>query len=130
MANSDEVVLVLEKLCFFKSHFFYFLVSFTEATVARKLRAVSTSRSGGPDNLPNWVLKEYADILAFPIADILNTSFLECRVSRVWKLADVSPLPKVPMISHFIKNLRPISLTSTLSKVAEGIVIHKELKDP
>ena len=89
---------------------------------------MSTSRAGGPDNLPNWVLKEYADILAFPITDILNTSFLECRVPRVWKLADVPPLPKVPTISDFIKDLRPISLTSTLSKVAEGNVIEKELK--
>ena len=50
-------------------------LSVTEAAVARKLRAMSTSRAGGPDNLPNWVLKEYADILAFPIADILNTFF-------------------------------------------------------
>ena len=103
-------------------------LSVTEATVARKLRAVSTSRAGGPDNLPNWVLNEYADILASPIADILNTSFLECRVPRVWKLADVPPLPKAPMVCDFIKHLRPISLTSTLSKVAEGIVIKKELK--
>ena len=44
------------------------------------------------------------------------------------KLADVPPLPKVPTICDFIKDLRPISLTSTLSKVAEGIVIEKELK--
>ena len=102
-------------------------LSVTEAAVARKLRAVSASRAGGPDNLPNWVLKEYADILAFPITDILNTSFLECKVPRVWKLA-VPPLPKVPTISNFTKDLRPISLTSTLSKVAEDIVIEKELR--
>ena len=49
-------------------------LSVTEATVGRKLRAVNTPRDGGPDNLPTWVLKEYADILASPIADILNTS--------------------------------------------------------
>ena len=103
-------------------------LSVTEATVARKLRAVSTSRAGGLDNLPNWVLKEYADILASPIADILNTSFLECKVPRVWKRANVPPLPKVPTISDFTKILRPISVTSTLPKVAEGIVIEKELK--
>ena len=103
-------------------------LSVTEATVARKLKEVSTSRAGKPDNLPNWVLKEYADILTPLIADILNTSFLECRVPRVWKLADVPPLPKVPTICDFIKDLRPISLTSTLSKVAEIIVIKKELK--
>ena len=46
----------------------------TEQFVARKLRKVSTSRACGPDYIPNWVLKEYADILAVPIADILNTS--------------------------------------------------------
>ena len=79
-------------------------LSVKEATVARKLRAVSTSRVGGPDDLPSWVLKEYADILASPIADILNTSFLECRVPRVWKLNDVPSLPKVPTICDFIKD--------------------------
>ena len=78
-------------------------LSVTEATVARKLRAVSTSRAWGPDNLPNWVLNEYADILPSPIANILNTSFLECRVPRVWKLADVPPLPKVPMVCDLLK---------------------------
>ena len=103
-------------------------LSVTEATVARKLKAVSTSRAGGQDNLPNWVLKEYAGILAPPIADILNTSLLECRVPRVWKLADVPPLPKAPTICDFIKGLRPISLTSTLPRIAEGIVIEKVLK--
>ena len=46
----------------------------------------------------------------------------------MWKLADVPPLPKVPTICDFIKELRPISLTSTLSKVTEGIVMEKELK--
>ena len=96
-------------------------LSVTEATVTRKLKAVSTSRAGGPDSLPNWTLKEYADILAPPIADILNT-FQKCRVPRVGKLADVLPLPKVPTICDFIKDLRPISPMSTLSKAAEGIV--------
>ena len=103
-------------------------LSVTEATVARNPKVVSTSRAGGPDNLPSWVPKEYADILAPLIAYILNTSFLECRVPRVWKLADVPPLSKAPTICDFIKDLRPISLTSTLSKIAEGIVIEKVLK--
>lgn len=103
-------------------------ISVTEMSVARKLRAVSTSRAGGPDDLSNWVLKKFADILAAPIADILNTSFSECRVPHVWKLADVSPLPKAPTVCDFNKDLRPISLTSTLSKIAEGFVIEKSLK--
>ena len=51
-------------------------ISVTEHSVARKLREISCARTGrGPDDPPNWVLKEYADILAAPIAEILNTSF-------------------------------------------------------
>ena len=100
----------------------------TEQSVARKLREVSTSRASGPDDIPNWVLKEYADILAVPIADILNASFSEVSVPRVWKLADVPPLPKAPIVSDFNKDLRPISLTSTMSKIAESFVIEKALK--
>ena len=46
----------------------------------------------------------------------------------MWKLADVPPLLNVPAICDFIKDLSLVSLASTLSKVAEGIVIEKELK--
>ena len=45
-----------------------------------------------------------------------------------WYIADVPPLPKAPTVNDINKDLRPISLTSTLSKVAEGFVIDKELK--
>ena len=61
----------------------------TEQSVARKLREVSTSRASCPDDIPNLVLKKYSDISAVPIADILNASFSEVSVPRVWKLADV-----------------------------------------
>ena len=100
----------------------------TEQSVARKLREVSTFRTCGPDDIPNWFLKEYADILAAPVADNLNASFAEVSVPRVWKLADVPPLPKAPFISDFNKDLRPISLTSPLSKIAESFVIERALK--
>ena len=99
-----------------------------ELSVARKLREVSTFRACGPDDIPKWVQKEYADILAAPIADILNASFSEGSAPRVWKLADVLPLPKAPVVSDFNKGLRPISLTSTMSKFAESFIIEKALK--
>ena len=38
-----------------------------------------------------------------------------------------SPIPKHSKGTDFNKDLRPISLTSTLSKVAEGFIIDKEL---
>ena len=100
----------------------------TELSVARKLKEIKSSRTCGPDDLPNWVVKEFADILAAPIANIFNTSFSECRVPRAWKLADIPPLPKAPTVNDFNKDLRPISLTSTLPKIAEGFMINYALK--
>lgn len=63
----------------------------TETSLGKKLRATSTSCASGPDDLLNWVLKEYSDILAAPITDVVNTSFAECRVPRARKNADVPP---------------------------------------
>lgn len=100
----------------------------SELVITAKLKEIGTSHAGGPDGLPNWVLKEFAEILATPITDILNTSFCDCKVPYIWKIADVCPLPKVSTICDFTKHLRPISLMSTLSKLGEGITINKELK--
>ena len=74
-------------------------ISVNEHSVVLKLREISCARAGGPEDLPKWVLREYADILAAPIAEILNTSFSECKVTRAWKIADVPPLPKAPTVN-------------------------------
>ena len=43
-------------------------------------------------------------------------------------MADIAPLPKAQDIEDFNKDLRPISLTSTLSKIAEDFIIQHDLK--
>ena len=103
-------------------------IQVTSDIVVKKLRQLSTTKANGPDNLPNWLLKTYADIIAPVVTDILNCSFQACKVPKAWKMADVPPIPKHSKITDFNKDLRPISLTSTLSKVAEGFIIDKELK--
>ena len=100
----------------------------SESIVAKKLREISTSCSSGPDDIPNWVLKTFSDILALPVADIINSSFQSCKVPQIWKMADVVPLPKVSVVNHLEKKLRPFSLTSTLWKIAESFIIERELK--
>ena len=50
-------------------------ITVTEISVRHKLREISCARAVGPDDLPNWVLREFADILAAPVADILNSFF-------------------------------------------------------
>ena len=80
-------------------------------------------KAPGPDGLPNWVLKEYAELLAQPVTDILNSSYKEQKLPSIWKHADITPLPKVKQVSDPKKELRPISLTPALSRIAEDFVV-------
>ena len=49
-------------------------------SVYKKLMKLNRSKAHGPDGIPGWVLKENSDLLAVPIADILNSSY---RVGRL-----------------------------------------------
>ena len=42
--------------------------------VLTHLQRIGSGKSSGPDNLPNWVLKSYADLLAEPVTVI----YIEC----------------------------------------------------
>ena len=74
------------------------------------------------------MLKEYAEILAQPITDILNTFYKEQKLPSVWKLANITPLPKVKQVTDPKKELRPISLTPALSKLAEDFIVSDFIK--
>ena len=45
-----------------------------------------------------------------------------------WKLPDICPIPKSKQVTDINKDLRPISLTSTLCKIAEDVIIKYDLK--
>ena len=87
-----------------------------------------TAKAQGPDGLPAWLLKENADLLAEPIAEIINSSFRESRLPPSWKEADIVPVPKQRIVKDVSKHLRPISLTPILSKVAEEFIIQEYVK--
>ena len=99
---------------------------FLEATSERvygNLLHLNKQKAPGPDGLSKWFLKEYAELLYQPIADILNLSYKEQKLPSVWKQADVTPPPKVRQVVDPKKEFRPISLIASLSKVAEDFVV-------
>lgn len=59
--------------------------------------------------MPNWLLREYPDIIAGPVTSVINSSFAEQRLPAAWKLADVVPVPKQKPVEDVNKHLRPIS---------------------
>ena len=100
----------------------------TEETVYSYLSKLNPAKTCGPDEISNWLLRDYAAILAFPISTILNASFKQQRLPTMWKLANVLPIPKSKTVQILEKDLRPISLTPSISKVAEECVVNRYIK--
>ena len=98
------------------------------AQVHKNLMHLNKHKAAGPDGLANWYLREYADLLYEPVTNILNASYQEQRLPSVWKRADIAPLPKVKQVAIPKKELRPISLTASLSKIAEDFVVSEYVK--
>ena len=78
-------------------------------------------KAPGPDNIPSKILKTFAYILAEPITDIFNVSLSSGIAPDIWKQANISSIPKESP-PKILCDFRPISLTSTLSKVLEEFV--------
>ena len=100
----------------------------TEEDVYTRLSHLNPAKARGPDGIPNWVLREYAEFLANPISVILSASFKEQRLPSIWKLADVTPLPKQRPVREIKKDLRPILLTACISKLTEDFVVTEYVK--
>ena len=96
-----------------------------EYDVFMKLKSLNVSKSPGPDGLQPWLLKEFAEILADPICQIINNSFQQEKLLSGWKQSNIFPISKASQITNVNKHLRPISLTPIISKVAEEFVIEK-----
>jgi hypothetical protein len=90
--------------------------------VFNKLSRINIHKSPGPDGIPNWFLRDFAFAITEPICHIFNTSVSRGIVPSLWKEANVVPIPKSrpPLSIH--EDLRPISLTPTLSKILESLV--------
>ena len=90
--------------------------------VERRLALIDSQKSSGPDECPNWFLKEFSVWLAELVCALFNTSIREGEVPTVWKQANVVPIPKVHLPTDISKDRRPISLTPTLSKILQSFI--------
>ena len=90
--------------------------------VERQLACVQVNKAPGPDGIPNWILRDMAPFISGPLCAIFNASVREGFVPPVWKQANTIPAPKVNPPKSLQSDLRPISLTPTLSKLLESFV--------
>ena len=69
------------------------------------------------DGLPNWILRDFCSQLSGPVCAIFNASIREGTVPALWKEATVIPVPKSHPSQLIETDMRPISLTPTLSRL-------------
>ena len=74
------------------------------------------------DCIDNTLLRTLADVLAAPIYSVTNSSIREGFIPEQWKISRVSVLPKVKPIRNIENDIRPISITCPISKVAEFLL--------
>ena len=94
----------------------------TPQIVFNKLEHINIRKAPGPDNLPNWFLRDFAFALCDPLSVIFNTSIQTGTVPSIWKQANVIAVPKTKPPKSIQQDIRPISLTPTLSKILESII--------
>ena len=89
---------------------------------------LNPTKTNGPDGIFNWLLKKNAELLSDPVKEILNSSFRAGCLPQSWKNADVVPLPKQEPVEDINKHLRPTSLNSVVSKVAQDFIVESIIR--
>ncbi|XP_035657398.1 uncharacterized protein LOC118403068 [Branchiostoma floridae] len=90
------------------------------------LKTTNPRKASGPDNVPNWVLKDCAEDLAPVVCHLFNTSYAKGTVPSVWKSANVVPVPKAAGASQ-VEDFRPVSLLAVLAKLLERCILKRLL---
>ena len=106
----------------FTGQTFEYFSSVTEQDV-RKIIHSSPSKSCALDPIPTWLLKQCEDQLIPVLTLIINASLSTAEFSDELKKAFVTPLIKKAILDcEILKNYRPVSNLSFLSKLIERIV--------
>ena len=101
-------------------------LSCLSADDVRHLLLRSSCNSSDLDPIPTSLVKDCIDILITPIASIIKLSLTEGSFPSHFKSAHVSPLLKKPSLNKdSMKNYRPVSNLSFLSKVLEKVVVNQ-----
>ena len=96
-------------------------ISVSEEGVRKLLKALEPNKASGPDQISPTVLKELADVLCKPLAQIFQAAIDSGEAPNQWKTATVTPIFKKGD-KHKASNYRPVSLTSVCCKICEHII--------
>ena len=103
----------------------FVLKPINEDDVLNVIATLDEHKATGLDDVSSIFIKKLSLFLCEPLSVLINRSFSQTIVPKSWKRANVTPIQKLKG-DKSLNNYRPISVLSTISKIAERIV-HSQL---
>ena len=88
------------------------------------IRSFDTSKSAGPNSIPNKIIKQISTSISIPISNISNHSFSTGIHPDILKITKVIPIYKKDSKLEIV-NYRPISLLSNINKIIEKLMFNR-----
>ena len=98
------------------------VAALSEDEIVLSMRRLKNKMTCGPDNIPSFLVKDCAYVLAQPLCMLFNLSLKQNTFPDVWKAASVCPILKNGDTSE-VTNYRPIILLCNFAKVSRCLCI-------
>ena len=103
----------------------FFITPTTVEEINDLISDLKANKSTEPSSLPTKIRKQFQDIIASPLVELVKRSFQSGIFLEIFKIAKVIPIIKSESWV-LCNNYRPISLLSKISKLI-GKLMHKQL---
>ena len=89
----------------------------------KSLHKIQIKKAAGPDNLSGKLIKSCMNSLFYIIHRLFEISLATCTYPTAWKIGEIVPVEKKPL-PQCDNDLRPVTLTSILSKCLERVGLY------
>ena len=96
-------------------------IDIPEHEVFKLLEDIDTHKATSSADFASWISKNNSHLLCAPVTDIINSILSTGKYPKLWKQAEVSPIPKTRNPTQ-CKDMRPISLLIQLGILAERVI--------
>ena len=90
--------------------------------VNNAIRSIGIWKAMGPDDIHNYMLKYYGNMISKTLLYLFNWSYNIGYFPKIWKKCNITPILKPGRNSLYCKNWRPISLLSCTGKLLERVI--------
>jgi len=91
----------------------------------RTISSLSDHSAAGPSGIDYQILKKLPDNMILIVLRFINLTLKTGIIPALWKVSNVTPIPKPNAFHYDILNTRPIALLDTFRKTATKILTRR-----